>query len=200
LKQQQVSIVILAGGKSMRMGQDKASLPWGDQDILHNIIDCMKKVSQDILVISNQPRILPSSVRVMTDIIPQCGPLSGIHSGLYHAAYPTILVISCDMPFIVPEAAQTIIKYAADKQWDAVIPVYHEKFQPLFACYKKSSLAVIEQALRTGNYRVSSLCNLLHSFHVSEEMWPPTVNLELLFKNLNRFADYQQAYIYNKSR
>jgi molybdopterin-guanine dinucleotide biosynthesis protein A len=48
LKQQQVSIVILAGGKSMRMGQDKASLPWGDQDILHNIIDCMKKVSQDI--------------------------------------------------------------------------------------------------------------------------------------------------------
>jgi molybdopterin-guanine dinucleotide biosynthesis protein A len=200
LKQQLVSAIILAGGKSMRMGQDKASLPWENQDILHSIIECMEKVSQDILVISNQPRTLPSSVRVMTDIIPQCGPLSGIHSGLYHAAYPTALVISCDMPFIVPEAARTIIKYANDKQWDAVIPVYQGKFQPLFACYRKSSLAVIEQSLCAGNYKVSSLCNILNSFYVSEEMWPPTVNLELLFKNLNCFADYQQAYIYNKSR
>jgi molybdopterin-guanine dinucleotide biosynthesis protein A len=200
LKQQQVSIVILAGGKSSRMGQDKASLPWGEQDILHSIIDCMEKVSEDILVISNQPRTLPTTVRVMTDIIPQYGPLSGIHSGLYHAKSPTIFVISCDMPFVVPKAVQTIIKYANDKQWDAVIPVYHGKNQPLFACYQKSSLAVIEHSLYTGNYRVSSLCNILRSFYVFEEMWPPTINLELLFKNLNRFEDYQQAYIYNKSR
>lgn len=200
MKQQQVSVVILAGGKSSRMGQDKASLPWGDQDIIHNIIDCMEKISQDILVISNQPRTLPSTVRVLTDIIPQCGPLSGIHSGLYHAKAPTIFVISCDMPFVVPEAALTIIKYATDKRWDAVIPVYHGRNQPLFACYQKSCLAVIEHALYTGNFRVSSLCNLLRSFYVSEEMWPSTVNLELLFKNLNCFADYQQAYIYSKSR
>lgn len=200
MKQHQISAVILAGGKSTRMGQDKASLPWGDQDLLHHLIDCMEKISQDILVISNQSRILPISVRVAADIIPQCGPLSGIHSGLYHAKHSTIFVISCDMPFIVPEAVQTIIKYAADKEWDAVVPLYHGKGQPLFACYQKRSLPAMEQALQTGNYKVLSLCNSLHSFYVTEEMWPSTINLDLLFKNLNHFEDYQQAYIYNKSR
>ncbi|AJQ29039.1 molybdenum cofactor guanylyltransferase [Pelosinus fermentans] len=200
MNQQQISAIILAGGKSTRMGQDKASLPWGDHDILHSIIECMEKISQDILVISNQPRRLPSSVRVLTDIIPQCGPLSGIHAGLHYAKYATTFVISCDMPFVIPEAVQTILNYAAaNKERDAVLPLYHGKIQPLFASYQKSSLPIIEQSLCAGHYKVSSLCNLLHSFYLSEELWPSTINLELLFKNLNSFPDYQQAYIYKKN-
>lgn len=199
MKQQQVSAVILAGGKSTRMGQDKASLPWGKHTILHSIITCMEKLFEDILVISNQPRRLSSSVRVVSDIIPQCGPLSGIHSGLSHAKYPTVFVISCDTPFVILEAVQTILTYATDKQRDAILPLYHGKGQPLFACYQKSSLPVIAKSLYAGNYRVLSLCNLLRTFYIPEEMWPPTVNLELLFKNLNSFEDYQQAYIHNKA-
>ncbi len=200
MNQQQISAVILAGGKSTRMGQDKASLPWGDHDILHSMIKCMEKISQDILVISNQPRSLPPSVRVLTDIIPQCGPLSGIHAGLHYAKYATAFVISCDMPFVIPEAVQTILHYAAaNKERDAVLPLYHCKIQPLFAAYQKSSFPVIEQALQAGHYKVSSLCNLLHNFYLSEELWPSTINLELLFKNLNSFPDYQQAYMYKKN-
>ncbi len=200
MKQQPISAVILAGGNSTRMGQDKASLPWGDHDILHSIIECIENISQDILIISNQPRSLPSSVRVLSDIIPQCGPLSGIHSGLHHAKFDTAFVISCDMPFVIPEAVQTILNYAAaNKDRDAVLPLYHGKIQPLFASYQKSSLPVIEQALRSGHYKVSSLCSLLNSFCLTEEMWPSTINLELLFKNLNCFSDYQQAYSYNNN-
>ncbi|SFL70835.1 molybdenum cofactor guanylyltransferase [Pelosinus propionicus] len=201
MNQQQISAVILAGGKSKRMGQDKASLPWGKHDILHSIIECMEKIAQDILVISNLSRILPPSVRVLTDIIPQCGPLSGIHAGLHYAKSATIFVISCDMPFVIPEAVQTIVNCAAaNKERDAILPLYQGKIQPIFACYQKSSLPIMEQALYAGHYKVSSLCNLLNSFYLSEEMWPPTINLELLFKNLNSFTDYQQAYLYHKSR
>lgn len=198
MNNQQISAVILAGGKSTRMGRDKASLPWGKQDILHHIIDCLQKVSQDILVISNQPRFLPTPIRVISDIIPHCGPLSGIHTGLSRAKHSTALVIGCDMPFITPEAVQAIMKHANSTQYDAIIPLYHGKCQPLFACYQKRSLPVIEKALYTGNYKMSSLCNLLHSFYIPEDMWPPDFNLEVLFKNLNYNEEYQQAYIENK--
>ena len=76
--------VVLAGGRNSRMGRDKASLPWQDSDFLQVIVKNLAPVCNELIVVTNVARqdVLPN-VRYVTDIIPQRGPLSGIHAGLF---------------------------------------------------------------------------------------------------------------------
>ncbi len=187
----EASAIILAGGKSTRMGQDKATLRWGQSDILHFLVRALQCICQDMIVVSNRPRQLPGYVRVVADIIPDQGPLSGIHAGLCYANYPHAFVTACDMPFIVPE----VVRLLMDKSrgWDAVVPVYGHKQQPLFASYGKNCIPVIEELLSKGERRVSSLLAKVRCLHLSEAEWLPMAPSGNLFCNLNTIEEYYRA-------
>jgi molybdopterin-guanine dinucleotide biosynthesis protein A len=187
----EVSAIILAGGNSTRMGQDKATLPWGDSDILHCLVAALQGSCQEIIVVSNCPRKLPTSVRIVADIIPGQGPLSGIHAGLYHSSYPHAVIIGCDMPFIVPEFVRLLVDKSPG--WDAVVPIHNQKLEPLLAVYGKPCLPVIEKLLVDGDCRVSSLLATVRCLQLPEAEWRSIVASDNVFRNLNTYKDYQSA-------
>ncbi|GMB01795.1 molybdenum cofactor guanylyltransferase [Pelosinus sp. IPA-1] len=193
------SAIILAGGKSTRMGQDKASLPWGESDILQYLTATLQGICQEVIVVSNRPRQMIASARVVADIIPNQGPLSGIHAGLSHARYPQAFVIGCDMPFVIPGLVKMLLDKI--KNWDVVVPIYSQKQQPLFASYSKTCIPAIETLLSEGDRRVISLFTRVQCHFLHEAEWSSTAVLPgKLFYNLNTYEEYQEARKYNESR
>src|SRR5512135_1688419 len=99
--QQRVSAIILAGGQSRRMGRDKALIDYQDRPIIAHVINTLRALSDDIVVVSNRSDLYRSfGARVVPDYDPPCGPLGGIAVGLQAAEYPLAVVVACDMPFL----------------------------------------------------------------------------------------------------
>lgn len=162
---QGVSIVLQAGGKSTRMGQDKALVPFMDVTMIEYILQQIEGLGHDTIIITNSPdnyRFL--NLPLFPDVIPDWGALGGLYSAIFHASQDTCLVLACDMPFVnVP-----LIKYLITliPEHDAVIPHLdsseNEKpvlAEPFRAVYRKSCLAPIKSAITAGERRIVSFFN-----------------------------------------
>jgi len=181
------SVVVLAGGQSSRMGQDKASLPWDDRDILGSLLHRFLPLSDDVVVVSNAVRKIPENVRQVADIIPAKGPLSGLHAGLLSAHHDLVFVTACDVPFLAPELVLQLVQAVGKTDGSAV--VYKNKIEPLLACYRKSCAAVIEKLLKIKQYRVTDF--------LAQINWAAVHQLDELddccFMNVNTDDDYKKA-------
>jgi molybdenum cofactor guanylyltransferase len=184
--------VVLAGGRNSRMGRDKASLPWQESDFLQVILRELASICDELIVVTNtvRPETLPN-VRYVSDIIPQCGPLSGIHAGLVHASSEYAFVTACDMPYISSAAVNYICGQSPG--WDAVVPGSADFHEPLFACYAKNCIAAIESLLQSNNRKTQALFPLVRCKHIPlDELKSFDPQLRLL-RNINSPADYQAA-------
>lgn len=181
------SVIVLAGGQSRRMGRDKATLAWEQGDILSSLLAKLLPLSDDILVVSNTIRTISEPVRQVADLIPGKGPLSGIHAGLLHARHDLVFVTACDVPFLVPALILQLVQ--AVGLADGSVAVYKEKIEPLFACYQKSCVLVIEQLLATKQYRVTDFLAKINWVPIQ-----PFAGLdEYCFMNVNTGDDYEKA-------
>ncbi len=98
-----MSAVILAGGKSLRMGQDKAFLKMGTTTIIEYQLQRLRPLFAEILLSTNSPeKFVHLGLETVQDFVPDRGPLVGIYSSLLRARYPHLFAIACDMPFISP--------------------------------------------------------------------------------------------------
>lgn len=146
--------IVLAGGGSTRMGRDKASLPWGREDLLHAVLRALIPACARLIVVSNTPRdIAVPEVAVVADIFQGCGPLGGLHAGLAAAVTEYSFVAACDMPFVNGAAVSYMASAAAG--FDAAVPFVDGFFHPLHAVYHRRCLASVERALLAGQRRVS---------------------------------------------
>ncbi len=136
--------VILAGGKSSRMGTNKSFLKIGNQTIIERIVELMKSIFSEVIIITNSPdeyRFL--NLPLFEDIYKWKGPLAGIHSALVHSATEKLFVLSCDVPLMSREMIEYIVNYKSEK------PIvfceaagYH---QPLVGVYSKVILDEVEK-------------------------------------------------------
>ena len=187
LAAEQFSVIVLAGGQSRRMGQDKATLSWDHSDILGSLLTRLLSLSDDVLVVSNTIRIIAEPARQVADIIPGKGPLSGIHAGLMYARHDLVFVTACDVPFLVPKLVPKIVHSIGLA--DGSVAVYKDQIEPLFACYRKNCVAVIEQLLVGKQYRVTDFLARIN--------WVAVQQLDELddccFMNVNTSNDYEKA-------
>ena len=97
-----ISIVVLAGGQSQRMGSNKALLRIDDREtLIERVVNNLKPLSDDIVLVSNAPELYADlPVRQTADLFPGAGPLAGLHAGLQTARHPWSLVVACDMPLV----------------------------------------------------------------------------------------------------
>ena len=197
---QDITGVILAGGKSSRMGVNKSFLKIGDKTIIERTRDLMQKLFQENILITNSSEEYESlGMPVFTDIIKGRGPLSGIHSGLVNANSKQIFVISCDLPLMKQELIYFIINYKPDA--DIKICEAAGFTQPLLGLYNKNILKALEvyfknwETLTTQGCRIKNFiqqCSHQIIFPENE----PFYNNDLFF-NMNKPEDYNQ--ILNKS-
>jgi len=149
-----LSAVILAGGTSRRLGQDKRQLKLEKQTLLARSITAMSSLTDDVIVVTSQsePPSETKAARAVSDVIAGSGALSGLHAGLQATRHDYALVIACDMPFL----NMRLLRYMAiiTPGYDAVVPIWNGEAEPLHAIYARTCLPVIEALLNGGGGRI----------------------------------------------
>ena len=142
--------IILAGGKSTRMGHDKALLLYKNKPFIAHVIDALKPLVETILIVGDNPHYDKFGYNRITDIIKDAGPLSGIVSGLQASTTHYNLVVTCDVPLLTTEVLTLLTNAISNK--DAIIQLKTQSYEmPLLAIYPKSCLPVLEKSLSSGN-------------------------------------------------
>lgn len=186
-----VTGVILAGGKSTRMGSDKALLPYRGGRFIEAIYRLFADIFSEVILVTNTPAqydFLPC--RKVQDILKDMGVLAGIHSGLCHSSNPAIFAVACDMPYLV----EGLIRHMASRA-DAggvLIPESPDGLEPLHAVYGKGCLAAIESTLLSGQRRIVSFFDRTNVSRMNLEqvaMFDPSF---VSFININTPTDYYE--------
>ena len=168
--QQTDSANVLAGGQSRRMGRDKALIDYLGRPIIAHVIDTLRAVADDILVVSNRTDLYrPFGARIVPDYDPPCGPLGGIAAGLQAVQHPLAVVVACDMPFLNVTLLCWLIDLA--EGYDAVVPQTGDEFEPLHAVYRRECYRPIVQRLERGERRVISFFADVRLRPVPEPDW-----------------------------
>lgn len=202
-----VTGVILAGGKSRRMGQTKALMQLGDNSLIGHVIHRMNRVTDELLLITNSPtEYAHLGMPIRGDILPGTGALGGIYTGLTYASHDAVLCVACDSPFLEPK----LLTYLASilGKYDAVMPYTHRKYrnnaqitlQTLCAIYSKRCLPIIESMLRESELRVHALQERAHIKRISPEIWQEFDPDGMSFFNINTPQDFERADSYMRAQ
>jgi len=190
-----VTGVILAGGKSRRMGEDKRFLLVGEATLLDRTVSVMGKLFPEVLIVIAQDS-LPLTVagcRVYRDLIPDCGSLGGLYTGLAQATKERIFVAACDMPFLNPDMIRWFV--SRDPDADIVMAQLPDGMQPLHAVYGKRALPVLERMATSHELKIRSIASdpSLHVTAVLPAEWGKLDPHARSFQNVNTPADLEAA-------
>lgn len=182
------SAVILCGGKSTRMNQDKAGLLIGKKTFLQQIEKNLKDADEILLSVKDRRDYPEIGARHIEDREADKGPLMGLCSVLEECSYDKVWVMSCDMPLVNWDTAQELEHYLTDGI-DAVIPVDRTgKKYVLCAWYRKSILEILKEQLESGDLKVKHLLERLRVCYVAVE---GLTNGSRKFQNINTREEYQ---------
>ena len=219
-----VTGVILAGGKSRRMGENKALMRLGDDSLIGHVIRCLHDVTDELLLVTNSPtEYAHLDVPMHGDILPDTGALGGIYTGLIHASHDVILCVACDSPFLEPKLLSYLVSVLGE--YDAVMPYTYSSrqtpfcrnkdigvtnpsygddtqitLQTLCAAYSKRCLSIIELMLRESELRVHALQERARIQRVSPEVWREFDPEGMSFFNINTPEDFERADSYVRSQ
>jgi molybdopterin-guanine dinucleotide biosynthesis protein A/molybdopterin converting factor small subunit len=187
-----LSAIILAGGKSSRMGRSKAQLLFDGKPLIIHIVRTLERIFPDIVIVASPGQELPPlSVKLVRDEIAYQGPVGGIYYGLKAASRDVCFVTSCDVPFLNLPLISFLISQISD--YDVVVPYYQERFQPLHAVYRLSIAQLLQDQLERGELRPISLFNKVRTREVHEDEIRVFDPEGLSFVNMNTPEDYQNA-------
>jgi molybdopterin-guanine dinucleotide biosynthesis protein A len=184
--------VILSGGKSLRMGHDKAFIEIAGLPMIERILRVLRDLFEETLIVANQTdpyRRLDTSI--YTDAIPGRGALGGLYTGLLFSSFDTSFCVGCDMPFLSP----SLISYLTDKieGHDAVVPRTADGLQPLHAVYSKTCLGAIRRMLDDKKDKVIDFYPLVSVKFVPESEFSFLAGWKESFVNINTPEDLNQA-------
>lgn len=160
IERKNITGIILAGGKSSRMGTDKAMLKLNDKSFMQHVIEALKPLVNDIIIVSDNPEHDKLHLVRVTDIIKNEGPLVGLYSGVSHSNTTYNLVVSCDVPFITTEVLNQLITNH-EKEFDVVQLESQNKSMPLTALYNNQCTTQIKDLLDSGERRVRAAVSQL---------------------------------------
>lgn len=187
--------IILAGGKSSRLGRSKPLQAVGGKRLIQWVIDRLAIFSTEIIIATAQGEAIPysSAVRTKTvaDIYPGKGPLGGIYSGLVASSSSRAIVVGCDTPFFSVSLLQYMTQTCST--CDVVVPRIKEKTEPLCAVYSKNCLAPIQELLENNQLGIIRLFGLVKVRYIEEAEINRFDPEHLSFFNINSQADLDRA-------
>jgi len=184
MKEIKKTAIILAGGKSIRMKQDKALITISGSSLIENIIFHIKDLFSEILISSSEKEKYKFlGYRIIPDEKPNEGPLMAILSSLKVSSNKLNLILACDIPEIDINFLKKLFNHT--EGYDIVVPSYKDgKYEALFAIYNKNIIPVVERQLNNGIRKISSLFTVCRTktVEMDNEKW---------FRNLNTMEDYK---------
>jgi molybdopterin-guanine dinucleotide biosynthesis protein A len=187
--------VILSGGKSTRMGTNKSLLKFGGKILIQRLVELLDSIFSEVIISTNDPEVYEFTRRkIIRDLIPDKGPLSGIHSALQRSSNQKNFILSCDMPFVTKELINYLCDYNTGKQ--IVLPKAEGRIQQLCGVYSKSIFTEVENLLadsqKTGGNFKGSIYELIERVETEIvevdklEFYNPNI-----FFNVNSPEDYE---------
>jgi molybdopterin-guanine dinucleotide biosynthesis protein A len=187
--------IILAGGKSSRLGQNKALETIGAKSLIQWVVDHLATLGTEIIIATAHGETIPCSssteIRIAADLYPGKGPLVGIYSGLIASSCPRAIVVGCDMPFLSVGLLDYMLQISST--FDVVVPQTRAKVEPLCAVYSKNCLASIHNLLERDELRLSELINMVKVRYIKEDEINRFDPEHLSFFNVNTQADLARA-------
>jgi molybdopterin-guanine dinucleotide biosynthesis protein A len=200
INSKELSVAILAGGKSVRFGESKANAYFGNQTLMDNSIMIGELISTNILIIKHlQQQFEQISVPIFTDIIQDCGPLGGIYTALENIKTPWLAVLPCDMPFITPEIYEIIFSHRGENK--PVVAVSENGIESLVSIWPKSLSAELRKFLINKELTTNKILKKLNAVQVSipekfEDYQPEffmNINYKKDLENLDKLSDLLES-------
>ncbi len=190
---QHITGIILAGGKSKRMERDKALVPYKGKVFLEHVIDALKPLVNDMLIVSDHAEYDRFGILRTEDRIKDAGPLAGLYSGLSQSKTEDNLVVSCDVPLLNADLLQQLLD-ANEPSLDMVQFQSGEKTMPLIALYKKRILPSCWELLESGERRLRTFVDSLNTKTIvldkMEEPYAMNINTEQDLNELKNEFDH----------
>ncbi|GAB3805121.1 molybdenum cofactor guanylyltransferase [Virgibacillus kimchii] len=183
--------IILAGGKSSRMGENKALLPLGNQKVVEHIYDELFSLSDKVVVVANDPSLYSFlKCDIVSDRFREKGPLAGLETAFFHKKADAYIVSACDTPLINKDVYQHL--FSNLHNYDAAVPVFDEQTHPLSGIYRRSALQAVQQQLDKGELKVKSFFENIYVNYVDEFDGISEKTLHRHFFNMNTRSDYAE--------
>lgn len=177
--------IILAGGKSSRMGTDKGLINYQGQPLVEHAIDLLKQSCAELIISTNQAGYAAYGFRLVEDVFPNSGPAGGLHASLLASNYDWNMVLSCDVPHVEADLLQLLLQRKSGVE--AVIPQHKNGIEPLVALYHKSLAATFERNIEAGIFKMQRILNQAKVEFVAVDDW--LERAPQCFRNLNRLED-----------
>lgn len=189
-----VTGIILAGGKSTRLGRNKAVEQVSGKPLIQHVYDNLKTVAGQIIIVSSRELAAisyPEGLEVLVDMYPGKGPLSGIFTGLSAAKYEYSIVVGCDMPFLNSKVLRYLVARA--EGCDAAVPKINSQLEPLHAVYSKSCIAAIKEQLEQDKLEIRALFPRINVRYIESDEYLEFDPDMISFVNVNNQADLDKA-------
>lgn len=162
--------IVLAGGRSTRLGRDKASEPLLGRPLLQHVLDRISGLVDELIIVRAPRQALPEidtalQLRVVDDAYPGRGPLGGIYTGLHAARAGRCLAVACDMPLLSRLLLGELLRRSAE--CDVVMPVI-EFPEPLHAVYARSCVEAMRERLDSGQLKITGFLGAVHVCYMRE--------------------------------
>jgi molybdopterin-guanine dinucleotide biosynthesis protein A len=191
----QITLILMAGGGSSRMGQDKALMPFLGRPLIERVLDRLRPLASEILLSTNRPADYAFlGLPMLPDLQPGNGPLEGLRTCLRTARHPFAAAVACDMPFVNPALLTYELALLMESKADAVVPETPDGLEPLHATYLVAGcLPAIEQALSGGKRKLTGWLDQVRMERVSAQTVARYDPDGLVFWNLNTPEEFRQA-------
>jgi molybdenum cofactor guanylyltransferase len=186
-----VTAFVLAGGRSSRMGSDKALLSIGGQTLLERALQTAAAVAERIAIVGPRERYARFG-EVIEDAYADCGPLAGIHAALGATTTDLNLMLSVDMPLMTASFLGWLLQTAKAAEELIVVPDALGGLQPLCAVYRRQVRGIAEQALQKGDYKIGKVFALVPTRYLSEQEITASGFSITIFSNVNTREEFEE--------
>jgi len=189
---EKATAIIMAGGASRRMGTDKSMLTIEDKPIIERTCEQLGNCFEQILISANEvEKYTFLGFQIVPDKVPEQGPLMGIASTLEASVNELNFVIACDIPQIKLVTIKQMLARAAESKADIVVPkTGKNKYEPLFAVYRKSALEAINKTLSSGKRKIADVFNLCKVEYFELDDTDRLLNLN----TMTEYEEYQKTH------
>jgi molybdopterin-guanine dinucleotide biosynthesis protein A len=179
-----ISGIILSGGKSLRMGSNKAFIKIDGIPIIERIYTLFNKFFNEIIIVTDIKDYFSNwDVKIYDDLIPHKGALGGIYTGLFFSSFHFSFCVACDMPFL----QESVIHYLIEQKngYDIIVPKTQDGFQPLHAIYSKNCLKPIRSLMGAEKSKIIDLFPMVHTKIIEEKEFLNLDPKKTSFVNVN---------------
>jgi molybdenum cofactor guanylyltransferase len=187
-----VSAFILAGGKSARMGTDKAFVTLEGRTLLARALDIAHSITANVQIVGDHAKFA-SFAPVVQDIFQNCGPLAGMHAALRSSTTDLNLILAVDVPFVSTAFLEYLLERACRNRAVVTVAQTAEGYQPLCAIYRRQFADLADTALRAGRYKIDSLFHSTNTQTIPEEELNAAGFSLTMFRNLNTLEELTRA-------